>query len=91
MELDQARKVLVDKKRIDSTADLSDWDIEVAGYIKRQEITELHGNLSQFLSLQNLINGFESLCSPLYGLKFEVQLPTKDEIWPGGVLRLVCF
>lgn len=88
-ELDQIRKLLVDKKRIKSTDDLTDWDIEVAGYIRRQEIGESHGNLSRCLSFGNILRGFESLCLSLYGLKFEIQTPSLEEIWAGSVLRLV--
>ncbi|KAI6192015.1 Mitochondrial intermediate peptidase [Aphelenchoides bicaudatus] len=87
-ELDQIRKVLVDKKRIKSTDKLTDWDIEVGGYLKRQEIGESHGNLSKYLSFGNILHGFESLCLSLYGLRFEINTPSLDEIWPGCVLRL---
>ncbi|KAI6209752.1 COP9 signalosome complex subunit 6 [Aphelenchoides besseyi] len=88
-ELDQIRKLLVDNKRIAITDGLAEWDIETASYIRRKEIQKQHGDLSRFMSLRNLIFGFESLCSALYGLSFEVRTPHSDEIWPGYVLRLL--
>jgi Zn-dependent oligopeptidase len=70
---------------------LAEWDIEIASHIGRQQIWELHGNLSKLLSLRNVVHGFESLCSSLYGLSFEIRTPATDEIWPGCILRLVSF
>ncbi|KAI6232043.1 Peptidase family M3 containing protein [Aphelenchoides besseyi] len=90
-ELEQIRKLLVDNKRIAVTDGLAEWDIETASYIRRKEIQKQHGDLSRFMSLRNLIFGFESLCSALYGLSFEVRTPQSDEIWPGYVLRLDVF
>ncbi|KAI6225444.1 Mitochondrial intermediate peptidase [Aphelenchoides fujianensis] len=90
-ELEAVRKLLVDHKRLAVGAEMSEWDMEVAGFVRRRQIFEQHGDLSRFLSLRNLLFGFESLCSALYGLHFEVRTPHAEEIWAGYVLRLEVF
>lgn len=77
------------RKEIPKDSKLCEWDFAYGSAIFRQKCFGFTESLSKYFHFETILSGFEMLVNKLYGIKFDVSVPIKGEVWDGNVIKIV--
>uniref|UniRef100_A0AC34Q9X7 Peptidase M3A/M3B catalytic domain-containing protein n=1 Tax=Panagrolaimus sp. JU765 TaxID=591449 RepID=A0AC34Q9X7_9BILA len=87
-ELELVRNTLISRKELPNDGLIREWDFAYGSALFRQQCFGFTGTLSKYFHFESMLFGFETLVDRLYGIKFEMSVPAKGEVWEGNVVKV---